>query len=405
MTTDTTSASPPLVVDADGHIIEPPDLWVERMDRAKWGDDIPHLVAEEGVMYFGGVARGRGRAASKQVADKKGLSVDEVHEITASLSLAGGSDPVARIATMDRDGMDAAVLYPTSALFFGPLDPIDTLRNPAFVADCQRAYNDWLADYCSAAPARLFGVAAVPLQDVELAVAEANRAVDQLGLKAVFIRPSAYLGDLPLSHEAYDRFWATCQDLDVPVALHPGVHVDTPGACRLFRLCRDTPNVYINNSDVDQIFGGAALGQAIGNSVDMMVSMGRLLMGGVCERFPQLRLLFLESGGGWVPTQLQRMDEQVRTFRLESQWLSMLPSEYFRRQCWVSFDPDEWNLAASATFMGADRILWASDYPHPEYRPEVVDELRKAIASLPEPDQRRILAGNAVDAYLLPLNA
>ena len=405
MTTDMTSAGASLVVDADGHIIEPSDLWVERMDRAKWGDDIPHLVAEKGVMYFGGVARGRGRSVSQEVADKKGLSVEEVHEITASLSLAGGSDPDARVETMDRDGMDAAVLYPTSALFFGPLDPIEILRNPAFVADCERAYNDWLADYCRAHPDRLFGVAAVPLQDLTLAVDEANRAVDQLGLKAVFIRPSAYLDDLPLSHEAYDPFWAACQDLDVPVALHPGVHVDTPGACRLFRLCRDTPNVYINNSDVDPIYGGAALGQAIGNSVDMMVSMGRLLMGGVCERFPRLRFLFLESGGGWVATQLQRMDEQVRTFRLESRWLSMLPSEYFRRQCWVSFDPDEWNLAASATFIGPDRILWASDYPHPEYRPEVVDELREGISSLPEPDQRRILGGNAVDAYQLPAAA
>ncbi len=405
MTTDVTSGEPSLVVDADGHIIEPPDLWVERMDRDKWGDDIPHLVADKGVMYFGGVARGRGQSVSQEVADKKGLSVDEVREITASLSLAGGSDPDARVATLDRDGMDAAVLYPTSALFFGPVDPIEKLRNVAFVTDCERAYNDWLAEYCRAHPDRLFGIAAVPLQDVALAVEEANRAVNHLGLKGVFIRPSAYVNELPLSHEAYDPFWAACQDLDVPVALHPGVHVDTPGACRLFRLCRDTPNVYINNSDVDPIYGGAALGQAVGNSVDMMVTMGRLLMGGVCERFPRLRFLFLESGGGWVPTQLQRMDEQVRTFRLESQWLSTVPSDYFKRQCWVSFDPDEWNLAESATFVGADRILWASDYPHPEYRPEVVGELRGAIARLPEPDQLRILGANAVDAYRLPAAA
>jgi predicted TIM-barrel fold metal-dependent hydrolase len=404
-TGEMTSPETSLVVDADGHVIEPTDLWVERMDRAKWGDDIPHLVEDKGVMYFGGVARSRGRSVSQDVADKKGLSLDEVQEITASLSLAGGSDPDARVATMDRDGMDAAVLYPTSALFFGPLDPIEKLRNPAFVADCERAYNDWLADYCRAHPDRLFGVAGVPLQDVTLAVAEADRAVNRLGLNAVFIRPSAYLGDLPLSHGAYDPFWAACQDLDVPVALHPGVHVDTPGACRLFRLCRDTPNVYINNSDVDPIYGGAALGQAIGNPVDMMVSMGRLLMGGVCERFPRLRLLFLESGGGWVPTQLQRMDEQVRTFRLERQWLSMLPTDYFRRQCWVSFDPDEWNLAESARFIGPDRILWASDYPHPEYRPEVVEELRGAIAGLPDSDQLRILGGNAVSAYRLPASA
>jgi predicted TIM-barrel fold metal-dependent hydrolase len=392
-----------LVVDADGHVIEPPDLWVTRMSRERWGDAIPHLDPEQGVMCWGGVPRGRGRAAAAQVAAKKGMAVEEVEAITANLDLAGGSDPVARLRVMDRDGMDVAVLYPTSALFFGPLDPIEILRDPAFVADCQRAYNDWLAEYCSADPGRLFGVAAVPLQDLDLAVAELRRAVERLGFRAVWIRPAAYVDDLPLSHEVYDRFWAACQDLDVTVAFHNGVHVDTPGACRAFALCRDTPNVYVNNSDVDPVHGGAALGQAIGNTVDMMVTMGRVLMGGVCERFPRLRFVFLEAGGGWVPTQLQRMDEQVRTFKLESRWLSMLPSEYFRRQCWVSFEPEEWNLAACCEFLGADRVLWASDFPHPEYHPGIVDDLRRSLAPLTDDDRRRVLGRNAVDAYRLPV--
>jgi predicted TIM-barrel fold metal-dependent hydrolase len=156
------------------------------------------------------------------------------------------------------------------------------------------------------------------------------------------------------------------------------------------------------NSAVDERYGGSALGQAVGNTVDMIVSMGRLLMGGVCERFPSLRFLFLESGGGWVPTQLQRMDEQVKAFPLERRWLRLLPSEYFRRQCWVGFEPEEWNLAASASFLGADRILWASDYPHPEFHPGVVKELREAVAALPEDAQARILGDNAVEAYRLP---
>jgi len=126
-------------------------------------------------------------------------------------------------------------------------------------------------------------------------------------------------------------------------------------------------------------------------------------MGGVCERFPRLRILVLESGGGWVPTQLQRMDEQVKAFPLEQRWLSMLPSEYFARQCWVSFEPDEWNLAACAKRLGAERIVWASDYPHPEYHEGVVDELRAGIATLTADEQARVLGRNAVDAYSLPI--
>jgi predicted TIM-barrel fold metal-dependent hydrolase len=229
--------------------------------------------------------------------------------------------------------------------------------------------------------------------------------VNRLGLSGALIRPAAYIESggafLPLNHPAYDRFWAACCDLDVPLALHPGVHVDTPGACRLFDLVATSENMMLVNSARDERYGGSALGQAVGNTVDMIVSMGRLLMGGVCERFPALRVLFLESGGGWVPTQLERMDEQVKAFPLEKRWLSLLPSEYFRRQCWASFEPEEWNLAACAEWLGTDRVVWASDYPHPEYHAGVVKDVRESIATLPDDAQRRILGANAVEAYRL----
>ena len=154
---------------------------------------------------------------------------------------------------------------------------------------------------------------------------------------------------------------------------------------------------------MDELHGGSALGQAVGNTVDMVVSLGRLLMGGVCERFPRLRFAFLESGGGWIPTQLQRMDEQVEAFPLERRWLSMLPSEYFARQCWAGFEPEEWNLAACAERLGADRVLWASDYPHPEYHPGVVDDVRAAVEPLTPDDRARVLGQNAVEMYGLPI--
>jgi predicted TIM-barrel fold metal-dependent hydrolase len=178
--------------------------------------------------------------------------------------------------------------------------------------------------------------------------------------------------------------------------------VDTPGACRKFGLVATSENTTITNMAMDEIHGGSALGQAVGNTVDMIVTMGRLLMGGVCERFPRLKLVFLESSGGWVPSVLERMDEQVQAFPLEKRWLSLLPSEYFARQCYVSFEPEEWNLAAAAEKLGTDRILWASDYPHPEYHPGVVDELRERLAPLAAADRARVLAGNAIECYGLP---
>jgi uncharacterized protein len=283
-------------------------------------------------------------------------------------------------------------------MFFGPCDEIPALREAAFVADCQRAYNDWLADFCAYAPTRLFGVAAAPLQDVGRACAEVEHAVGR-GLRAVFVRPSAYVDELPFNHHVYDDFWSTCQELGVPVAFHPGVHVDTPGACRKFGLVAVSENATVTNMAMDEIHGGSALGQAVGNPVDMIVTMGRLLMGGVCERFPRLKLVFLESSGGWMPSMLERMDEQVQAFPLERRWLSLRPSEYFTRQCYVSFEPEEWNLAAAAEKLGTDRILWASDYPHPEYHPGVLDELRERIAPLAPSDQARILGANAIECY------
>ena len=395
-----------LLVDGDGHTVEPKDLWVARMDAKRWGDWIPRTVMEGEVeaFYVGGVCRGGGLELTAKLAGELGMTLAEWKAMLASLERPGGFDPHARVQDLDLEGLDAAVVYPTMSLFYGPNDEIAALRNLDFVLDCQRAYNDWVAEFCSAYPRRLFGVAAVPLQDVDAAAREAERAVGALGLKGVFIRPSPYVDELPFSHPVYDRFWATCQDLDVPVALHPGVHVDTPGACRKFGLVQVHTNAMVSNQMVSPIHGGSALGQAIGNTVDMIVSVGRLLMGGVCERFPKLRFLFLESGGGWMATQLQRMDEHVKAFPLERRWLSLLPSEYFRRQCYVSFEPGEWNLAASAEFLGSDRILWASDYPHPDIEfPGAVRELRESLASLPLADQQRIAGGNAIAAYRLPL--
>jgi predicted TIM-barrel fold metal-dependent hydrolase len=395
------------VIDGDGHVVEPPDLWQSRMDRSRWGDWIPHVDPADGTLYVGGEVRGGGPETLRRVSALSGIPLADVEagfeQTAASLSRRGGFDPRARLEDMDRDGLDAAVIYPTSGLFFAPLDPIAAVRNPEFALDCQRAYNDWLAEYCDAAPDRLFGIAAAPLQDVDLAVGEVRRAVRDLGLKGVFIRPSPYLGEQPLSDRAYDPFWAACQELGVPVSLHPAVHVDTPGACRKFALVRDDANLSVSNGAVTPELGGSAFGQAIGNAVDMIVTMGRLLMGGVCERFPELTFIFLESGGGWCATQLERMDEQVEAFGLEGRWLSRPPSEYFRRQCYVSFDPGEWNLAASARFIGVERILWASDYPHPEYRSDVVDELMRGIATLSRPDQARVTGTNAIDAYHLPV--
>src|SRR5262249_28011982 len=197
-----------LVVDADGHTMEPDDLWTTRMDGGGWGDSIPRRAGVDDVYetyYAGGAVRGGGRELQDAMAAAVGMTPKQFHDLLQSLRVPGGYDPDARVADMDRDGIDVAVLYPSTALFFGPLDPIDAFHDVEFVLDCQRAYNEWVAEYCAAHPQRLFAMAGVPLQDPERAVAEAERAVGDLGLQGVFVRPSAYVDELPLNHSVYDR--------------------------------------------------------------------------------------------------------------------------------------------------------------------------------------------------------
>ena len=152
-----------LVVDGDGHVMEPGEtLWVDRMDHDKWGDWIPHKVVEDEIYeihYAGGQVRGGGRELHDQMAEAVGMTPEEFAGMSAMMNVPGGYDPDARIAQLDGDGVDAAVLYPSQAMFFGPVDPIPAFQNVEFVADCIRAYNDWISEFCGAHPTRLFAVA------------------------------------------------------------------------------------------------------------------------------------------------------------------------------------------------------------------------------------------------------
>ena len=217
-----------------------------------------------------------------------------------------------------------------------------------------RAYNDWLRDYCSADTSRLYGVGAVPLQDIPAAIAEMERSLEQLDFKAIFVRPAPYIGLKKLHDPIYDAFWDAAQSLGCPIGVHPYPMADMPNTVQLLALDDDS---YGMPSE------GLTLRQGLGNAMDMMMATGWFVAGGICERFPNLKVVILEGSGGWMPTMLERFDHQQKVFG--NPYQQTPPSEVFLRQCWVSFDPDECALAFAAETLGADRILWASDYPHP----------------------------------------
>ncbi len=187
-----------------------------------------------------------------------------------------------------------------------------------------------------------------------------------------------------LPDRAYDPVWEAAEALGVPIGIHEGSSVIVP------TLGSDRP------------FNPLIL-HAVSHAFEEMLSCAQLIAFGTLERHPGLRPLFLESSGGWVPFWIERLDEQAETFGGFCPDMPLRPSEYFARQCAISFEVDESTLPALLPFVGRDRVVWGSDYPHHDATfPGAVAALRRTIEPLDVATQARILGGNARRIYDLP---
>jgi len=393
-------------VDADGHILEHPNEMVAfapagyekrvwhietEADGTEWAVMDGRRMMANGLALAGTAGMS---AADRERAQRLELKYTEVRPAAYHAQ--------ARLADMTLDGIDVSVLYPTALLGIQSYPDVD-------FADAQcRAYNDWLSTHVSDGDGRLFGVAVLPQQDIERAAAEIRRVSGLPGIVGVFIRPNPTEDWKPFNEPVYDPLWEAASDTSLPIALHPFLAADLPGACVGLRINRLRTSALppgggegSGEVNIDNLY----FTQAISNPVDLMSSIAFLLAGGVCERFPDLRLVFLEANGGWIVPWLERLDHHAEVFSWDVPWLKRAPSEYFRRQCWISFDPDESTLAFSANspLCGADRIIWASDYPHPDAKfPGVTAELAEAMEGLTDEQRARIAGANAVELYRLP---
>jgi len=363
-------------IDADGHVIEPADLWARELPpslrargfHVRWNADTrQEEVHLEGRCLLPAGIVGVGLA---------GRPFDEVGKGVRYTDLRpGGSDPRRRLSDLDAERIDIAVLYPSIGLF------LEAIEDVALAEACCRVYNDWLADYCRTDPARLVGIAGVPMQDVDAAVREMRRAVRDLGMRGVFVRPNPCRGRA-LHDPYFDPFWAACAEAGTAVGLHPSGAGDLPGALQGLRL--DAP----------------VMGHPSIFFIDGFIGFSHLVCGGVLERHPRLRVVVLEAGGGWLAHWFDRFDHFARVYGWMAPELRHRPSEYFKRQCYISFDPDESTLPLLAPVIGEDRIVWASDYPHLDASfPGVVDELEEQLAKLPADARDKVRGGNARRLY------
>ncbi len=377
------AAGPFTTVDADGHLLEPRDVWQRYLEPNLRDRAIRIERDADGVECL--LVDGRSHEAMRgRLGALGGIGMDSADLITVGERSyedgcpLGGYDPAARLKVMDDERIDIVLLYPTIGIAWEGMVGDATLAT----AYC-RAYNRWLVDFCSTDRRRLVPVAHISLLDPEGAVAEVQRARKD-GCAGVYLSPDpSSRGGMQFDDPKLARFWSTVEDLDMPVAFHVVVRTD-----------QTLPEWYAPN---DGPIGSVVFAFAF-LALDVMAAFTSMMTRGMFETYPRLKMAVLEAGSNWITAWLDRLDHKSEIMRPFST-LKLLPSEYFKRQCVISAEPDESLTAAIVEHLGDDYVIWASDYPHLAASFNVVGELRGRIARLPEESQRKVLGSNALRFY------
>jgi predicted TIM-barrel fold metal-dependent hydrolase len=293
----------------------------------------------------------------------------------------GGFDPHERIKDMDLEGIDKACIIPT---FFAMAPAI---KDPELAAALCKAYNDWALDFSQPYPDRFYPLCMLPVQDIELAAAEFQRVAGR-GCKIACARPNPMAGHLV--HEPYwYPAWELLQEANVPLLFHPLPTPDLAGGTG-----------FINS------MGLAGLADTFAFTLDNMVTMLGLIFHGVLDRYPRLKMAFIESSCSWVAGILDRADKRIHLFRSSWPNLKSLPSEIFKRQLFISFESAETAVPALAPLpLFQNNLIWASDYPHHDADPPAMAIKRMQAQGVPVDIQAKIMGTNAARYFGIPLDA
>ncbi len=368
------------VFDSDMHVMEPVDLW-ERYIAPEFRSLAPRGVTSENVrdlrIVFPDEKPDETRVGRTP---RRGRNYRRNQALYRN-DAARGWNGAAQLEAMNREGLDVATLFPSRGLnvLVGPGGGARQ-SDPRFAAAIARAYNDWLYEFCQADPRRMLGAGMISVYDINDAVEETHRVVDELRFKAVFLR-SNFINGTPWHDPYYEPLWDTLERLGIPLGLHQATASSIPQLCKPW-------------------FGSpSGLQRAYGQPVGQMFAVGSFLGGGILERHPTVKVAFLEANCSWLPWLLWRLDEAYELEGdLDMSELTMAPSEYFKRQCVASVEPDETPARYTIDFLGSDNLVYSTDYPHGDSRyPHATESFLKLPLS--DADKRKILWDNCARFY------
>lgn len=347
-----------LIISADSHVMEPPELWQERLPvglRSR----APRQEIRNGryvLLVEGAPPRTMGR-----------VNGDEQ-------PLPAGSDPAARLRDLEADGLAGEVIYPTLGLF------LFLIPDAGLQLACARAYNDWCAERFLAHPDVFAPAAILPIGELAGTVEELER-VAGLGFKAALL-PTTAPEPARYNSAAYDSLWRAAAAARIPLSFHVGT-----GAV-----------------PVTERGPGGAVINYLKVSLASQEVVSYFAAGGVLARHPALHVVVVEAGAGWLAHVCERMDE---AYTEHAQWVSPkldgLPSDYVKRQVHVTLGSDRAAILARA-ITGVEPLLWASDYPHPEGTwPHSRQVIERSFAGVPDGEIDAIVGTNAQRLYRLAM--
>ena len=378
----------PRIISSDSHVVEQRDLWTSRMP-SKFKDRAPHIVSEEDADWW--FCDGR-KVASLAIGTQVGLRFEAPEKLKQEFRYEevrlGGYIPGEQVKDNEADGVDVAVIYPSIAFTMYRGVPDSELLTAVF-----SVYNDWVGEFCGAYPDRLKGIALLNTDDVQVAVKELNRCAN-LGFIGAMI-PTDIHEDRRYYLPDFDPLWAAAQDLEIPLSLHTSTHRPSPKAFEEFFKLGYKDTIYFRDSTASFIANMEHF---------VRMSLGDIILSGVFERYPKLQVGSVEFELSWAPNFLNRID-YTYTQRNNPGWHrykeDMLPSDYFHRNAFMSFQQDDYGIRFR-DIIGVDKLMWGSDYPHQDSTfPRSQQVLGEILADCTEEEKDMIIRGNVARIYRL----